>query len=433
MTREIVRQTNLNISPGGVVSRRDLLRWIPAAGLAAGSLQWTDLLCAQTSKLGSSGKACILLWMKGGPSQFETFSPLTNHTNAGEFKAISTAVPGIEIAETLPHTAEVMDDICLIRSMTSKEGSHPRATYLLHTGYLPNPSVRYPSFGSNVAHQIGDAAAEIPSYVRIGRDRGYRASGGILGVDFNPFVMGDARKPPSNVSPNTDTLRFERRRNLLGSLDEQFRKRGSTGEALDHKKLYDRAAHMMLSDDMRAFNVEDEQPAIRDAYGDSPFAAGCLLARRLVEAGVTFVEVNLGNWDTHQDNFKRTRELCGQLDQPYAQLLRDLKQRGMLDNTLVICMGEFGRTPRINARAGRDHYPRAFSVALAGGGVRGGQVVGAVDNSGSQVTDQPVTVPDLFRTLCRALGVDPDHENFTSLDRPIKIADEGSVVEGVLG
>jgi uncharacterized protein (DUF1501 family) len=172
---------------------------------------------------------------------------------------------------------------------------------------------------------------------------------------------------------------------------------------------------------------------MRDAYGETPFAAGCLMARRLVEAGVTFVEVTLGNWDTHQDNFERSKTLCDQLDGPYAQLLRDLKQRGLLNDTLVVCMGEFGRTPRINARAGRDHYPRAFSVALAGGGVRGGQVIGAVDKSGAEVTERPVTVPDLFQTLCHALGVDPEHENHTSLGRPIKIVDGGSVVDEVLG
>lgn len=433
MDSKFVKHTNVSIGSAGVVSRRDVLRCIPAVTVAAASLRWTDLLCAQSEELRRQGRACIVLWMQGGPSQFETFSPLENHPNAGETKPISTSVAGIQIAENLPLLAASMSDLCLVRSMTSKEGSHPRATFLLHTGYLPNPSVRHPSFGANVANQIGDASAALPSYVRIGRNFGNSAGGGILGVEYDPFVMTDARRPPDNATPLTKEDRFRRRLKLLGALDDQFRYRGGLQEATNHKKLYARASRMMLSSDMAAFDIQREPEKVREAYGDTSFAAGCLLARRLVEAGVTFVEVNLGNWDTHQDNFNQSRELCQQLDRPFAELIRDLKSRGMLEQTLIVCMGEFGRTPRINPRAGRDHYPRAFSVAIAGGGVRGGQVIGSVQRDGSAVKDQPVTVPDLFRTLCAALHIDADHENSSAMGRPVRIADDGEVIPGVLG
>jgi uncharacterized protein (DUF1501 family) len=194
-----------------------------------------------------------------------------------------------------------------------------------------------------------------------------------------------------------------------------------------------RSADMILSPRMEAFDLEQETPAMRDAYGRTQFGAGCLLARRLVESGVTFIEVNHGNWDTHEDNFARTRELTGGIDQPMAQLITDLRERGMLERTLVIWMGEFGRTPQINARGGRDHYPRAFNVVLAGGGIRGGQVIGETDAGGQAVTEQPVTVSDLFRTTYTALGIDPDFENLSRIGRPIKLVDGGKVIPGLLG
>jgi uncharacterized protein (DUF1501 family) len=184
---------------------------------------------------------------------------------------------------------------------------------------------------------------------------------------------------------------------------------------------------------MEAFDLEKESTKVRDAYGRSRVGAGCLLARRLVEAGVTFVEVNVGGWDTHDDNFNRTKELTGSIDLPVAQLISDLRQRGMLERTLVIWMGEFGRTPRINARGGRDHYPRAFNVVLAGGGIRGGQVVGATDAGGQEVTERAVTVNDLFRTVYAALGIDADQENMSRIGRPIKLVDGGSVIGELLG
>lgn len=414
-----------------VVHRRDFLR-VAVVG-SAGLLSWTDAICLSADELRQRGMACILLWMGGGPSQFETFSPKPQHENGGETKAISTNVPGIQIAESLPHLARVMDQLAIIRSMTSKEGSHPRATFLLHHGYLPMGGVKFPSLGSNIVHQIGSHDFDLPSFVRIGgrgRDLG---GGGFLGVDYDPFILQNPERPPENTQPATRDERFARRLDLLDRLEADFGAVEGADIVRDHRKLIRKSSKMILSPHMEAFDLNKESEKMRDAYGRTPFGAGCLLARRLVEAGVTFVEVNLEGWDTHDDNFNRTRDRNSMLDQPMAQLITDLRQRGMLRNTLVIWMGEFGRTPRINPRAGRDHYPRAFNIVLAGGGVRGGQVIGQTDAAGVEVTERPVTVPDLFRTVYTALGMNPDHENMSRIGRPIKLVDGGEVVRELLG
>lgn len=411
--------------------RRDFLRTVSLAGLAAGTAPWIDVVSAHAAQLRREGMACILLWMQGGPSQFETFSPLPGHANGGETKGIKTRVPGIEIADTLPRMAEVMDDLCLIRSMTSKEGSHPRATFLMHTGYLPTASVKYPTLGSIVSHQLGARDAELPNFVRIGGGGASGAGGGLLGVEYDPFVIARAGTLPENTAPAGGRDRLQRRLGLLDRLETDASASGPAREVAEHRQLYDKASRMILSPKMETFDLAREPRSVRAAYGNGNFASGCLLARRLIEAGVTFVEVTLGNWDTHADNFERSRQLCGQLDQPFAALVRDLKERGLLERTLVVWMGEFGRTPRINPRAGRDHYPRAFNVALAGGGVRGGQVIGKLDAGGTSVIDRPVGVSDLFRTLCTALKIDPDRENMSSIGRPIKIVDGGEVVPEV--
>ncbi len=254
-----------------------------------------------------------------------------------------------------------------------------------------------------------------------------------MGVDYDPLVMQAAGRPPENTSLGSSPARFQRRLGLLEQLQADYANQGGKQTVADHQKVYAQAARLVLSPQMTAFDIAQEPQRMKDAYGTSPFGQGCLLARRLIESGVTFVEVSLGNWDTHQDNFNRTRTLCGQLDQPFAALLDDLKQRGLLDSTLVVWMGEFGRTPRINPNSGRDHYPRAFSAALAGCGVKGGQVVGGTDAGGDNVQGKPVTVNDMLRTICHALGIDANKENMSSIGRPIRIVDGGEVVPQVFG
>jgi hypothetical protein len=427
---------------GRQLARRDFLRAVPAAGLALGLgglgganglggfghlNGWSGMMAAGAAELRRRGKACILLWMQGGPSQFETWSPKPEHENGGGTKAIATPIPGIHLSENLPKLAATMRELCLIRSVSSKEGSHPRATFLLHTGYLPVPTVKHPTLGALVAKELGDPADDLPGFVRIGRNRG-SDGGGLLGVEYDPFLMTDPARLPDNTALTTTPPRYERRLRLLGKMDDQFAQQGARQEVADHQKLYGKAARLVTSPRMEAFDLNHEPAATRDAYGRGEFASGCLLARRLVEAGVPCVEVGLGNWDTHDGNFDRSRQLCQQMDTPAAQLIADLKQRGLLDNTLVIWMGEFGRTPRVNPRGGRDHFPRAFSVALAGGGIRGGQVIGATDPSGSDVADRPVSVSDLFRTFCQSLGLPADKENMSGIGRPIRVVDGGETI-----
>ena len=417
-------------------SRRDMLRLLPAGGFAAGALGWGDVVSAHAPAIRKRGKACILLWMQGGPSQFETFSPIQGHANGGGTKAIATSVAGMRFAEHWPEVAKVADRLAVIRSMTSKEGSHPRASYLLHTGYLPNPSARHPTLGSIIASQMaaarGGETGDLPPVVRIG-GRGRNDSGaGLLGMQWEPFEMRDPEQNPANTQPQVPSARHLRRLELMERLDAGFAGQ-LPREAQDHHDLYRRATRMIMSDDMQAFDLESEPENVRRAYGEGGFAAGCLLARRLVEHGVSFVEVVSNGWDTHQDNFEKVAELAGQVDRPMAALVRDLGSRGLLDDTLVIWMGEFGRTPQVNPRGGRDHFPRSFNAVLAGGGVGGGRVIGRTDKAGVEVADRPVTVPDLFATFCRSLGIDPTVENRSSSGRPIKLVDGGKAVGELFG
>ncbi|HEX4143792.1 MAG TPA: DUF1501 domain-containing protein [Pirellulales bacterium] len=427
MDMRIERHLELAIGRGGVIRRRDFLRGLSAAALAAGSLTWRDALATEADELRRQGKACILLWMQGGPSQFETFSPKPDHANGGATKAIKTTVPGIEVSENFPRVAEQAKHLAIIRSMTSKEGSHPRASYLLHTGYLPTASVKYPAFGSIAAKELEQANFDLPSFVRIGNAQN-SAGGGLLGSHYDPFVMPQAGKVPVNTKPMIADERFDRRLDLLSRLESDYAAQ-APAEVADHQKLYGQAQRMIHSPKMAAFDLSTEPQTVRDAYGNSPFALGCLLSRRLVETGVPFVEVVADGWDTHFDNFDITKKLATTVDQPFAALLADLETRGMLDKTLVIWMGEFGRTPRINARDGRDHYPKAFNVVLAGGGVRGGQVIGETDAGGAEVSDRPVRVPDLFASFCHSLSIDAAKENMSSIGRPIKLVDGGQVVK----
>jgi hypothetical protein len=428
MITSLQHHTQVAVRRGRVVGRRDFLRQSAALGLATGALNWTDVITSQAAELRSRGMACVLLWMSGGPSQFETFSPKPGHANGGETKAIDTSVAGIQIAENLPHLAKVMKELAIIRSMTSKEGNHQRATYLLHHGYLPMASVKHPTLGANVADQIGNAASELPSFVQIGGRLPQSGGGGFLGIDYDPLILQSAMRPPQDTSPTVDRDRYARRLRLLESMQGDFAAAGGGQVVADQQKLVKRATDMIHSPKMEAFDLEREPAELREAYGDGEFAAGCIMARRLIERGVTFVEVGSRGWDTHQDNFEKSRELCGQIDRGAAQLITDLKQRGMLEKTLVIWMGEFGRTPQINPRGGRDHFPRAFNVALAGGGVRGGQVIGATNDAGTEVVERPVMIPDLFRSIYHTLDIDPDYENMSGIGRPIKIIDGGEVV-----
>lgn len=406
---------------GGRASRRGFLHTVSAGALAAGTLGFRDLLSIQAAELRKQGRALILLWMQGGPSQFETFDPKPGTDTGGPTEAVDTATPGIQIAKGWEQTAQVMGEIALIRSMTNKEGEHQRATYQMHTGYLPTGTIRHPSLGCAIARELTPPEQELPAVVSVGPTVG----AGFLGVSYDPFVVQNPGEMPQNVATTTDARRFDRRLGLLGKLEDDFAERGGESVVADHRKLYEKTRRLVLSPDVKAFEIANEPEAVRRRYGPTSFGRGCLLARRLVEAGVTFVEVRHGNWDTHVDNFAATTRLAGEVDGGMAALIADLRERGMLERTLVVWIGEFGRTPRINPRTGRDHYPRVFTAALAGGGIRGGQVHGASSKDGTGVKDHPVTVQDLFCTICHSLNVDPTRENLSPIGRPLKIVDGG--------
>jgi hypothetical protein len=414
----------------GVVERRTFLRSLALGAAGLSTLGWKDAVTLHAEEMRKRGMACILLFMRGGPSQLETFDPKPDTENGGPTKAIATATTGIQIAENWPGVAKISGDLAFIRSMTNREGEHQRATFQLHTGYAPTGSVKYPSIGSIVASEIGPTGFDLPHFVSIG-NRVTTIGAGFLGMNFAPFVVANANQLPANVAlpRGVDEPRFARRVSLLGSLEQDFADAGGRPRVEDHKALYGGATQMILSPRLKAFDLNREQDSTRDHYGRNAFGQGCLLARRLVEQGVTFVEVESNGWDTHLDNFERVKKLSETVDPAFAALVRDLKDRGMLEKTLVIWMGEFGRTPKINPRTGRDHFPKAFNVVLAGGGVRGGQVIGSTDSSGMAVTARPVSVPDLFCSFYQALKINARKENQSTLGRPIKIMDKGEAVK----
>jgi uncharacterized protein (DUF1501 family) len=397
-----------------------------------GTLSLRDLVSLRADELRRQGRSMILLWMSGGPSQFETFDPKPGQENGGPTTAIDTAVPGIQIAQGWERTAQVMGELAVIRSMTNREGSHPRATHQLHTGYAPSGSVKHPSIGANLARQLADREHPLPAVVSVGGGGPFTSGNGagFLGVQYEPFLVRQPGQLPENVAlpAGSDTARYNRRLGLLDQLEDEFAARGAADAVTSHRQVYEKTARMVLSPQTKAFDLSDEPESLRRQYGETSFGRGCLLARRLVEAGVTFIEVFSNGWDTHQDNFTRTGQLAAQVDPGMAALITDLKDRGLLEKTLVVWMGEFGRTPRVNPRTGRDHYPRAFSAVLAGAGVKGGQVIGRTSEDGSTVADRPVTVPDLFCSVCQAMGVDPRLENISPLGRPMKIVDGGEPV-----
>jgi uncharacterized protein (DUF1501 family) len=430
-------------------SRRDLLR-IAAASVGGVSCSgWLPKLAmaaeAQAAEGKARPKACILLWMQGGPSQMETLDPKPGHTNGGPTKSIKTAVPGIEIADNLPGLAKQMKDVALIRSMKTREGDHGRATQLMMTGYRPmGGAIEYPVLGSVVSHRLQQSDSPLPGFVSVSPFRPGNLGSGFLGPQYAPLMVSGASNDPTaranltveNLDPvGIDRKELADRQQLLAMMRSKVP--GGATAALKHASVYDQAMRMVETRGEGAFNLDEEPTELRDAYGRSRFGQGCLLARRLVQRGVPCVEVTLdasagGSWDSHLNNFRTVSSLCDVLDPAWSTLLTDLRDRGLLDSTLVLWMGEFGRTPRINPNNGRDHFPDAWSVALAGGSITGGQVVGKTSRDGMEVEDRPVSAADLFATVLEGIGIDSSSENEMG-DRPIPIVDNGAPIKELLG
>jgi hypothetical protein len=391
--------------------------------------RWQAWALAADAK--AHGKSCILLWMNGGPSHLDTWDPKPGSKGGGSFKPIQTKTPGVQISEHLPLLAEQTDRLAIIRSMTSKEGNHDRGQYLMHTGYSPSATLKHPSLGSWVSHELGDPKFDLPNFVSI---RGPSFSAGFMGAEHNPFTVLNPSQGVRNLplAKDVDQPRFTDRLEALNILQSGFQAETHAAGIKTHDTVNQKAVRLMRSPMVKAFELAEEPEAVRRAYGDHDFGRGCLMARRLIEAGVRFVEVTLDGWDTHVDNFTAVKNLSSHLDSAMSTLLKELAERKRLDDTLVIWMGEFGRSPKISPSDGRDHHPSAWSAVLAGGGVRGGQVYGSTDSDGERVASDPVTVPSYFATIARLLGIDPTREVMSPVGRPIAISDSGKPIDALI-
>lgn len=445
-----------------VITRRDWLRVTAAGATGAGVSGWFQSLANDAAANPHRRKSCILLWMTGGASQFETFDPKPEHTNGGRFRDIPTTVPGIRISELLPRVSRHMEHMTIIRSMNTKEGDHGRGTHHMRTGFVPGGPIQYPPLGALIAKELGDESAALPSSVSIAPVLEFSRDAhgaGFLGSQYAPLVVGETAPGNGNLYPGAHIDQNLRVRNLelprgvtpeqrdariemLEQAQREFVEQHPGASSASNQTAYARAARLMRSESGRAFDLDTEPAALRDAYGRNQFGQGCLLARRLVERGVPFVEVAYGGvngepgvpyaWDCHREVFETSRSLCGTLDAGWSTLMSDLRDRGLLDSTLIIWAGEFGRTANINQDNGRDHYPHAWSTVLAGGGIRGGQVIGRTSPDGTTVVDRPVPVIDFLATICRALGIDPSRENMSNVGRPIRIVDNSArIIQGV--
>jgi uncharacterized protein (DUF1501 family) len=409
------------------------------AGLFACGAPWMTAAAQALAEQQAAAKShrgpatsLIILRLAGGPSQLETFDPHAGRAVAGDTQAIDTRLAGVQLAAGLPRTAELLDRVTLVRNVVSREGDHERGTYVLRTGHKPDATVVHPSIGAICCHQLPIGKTEIPRHVSIFPDR-YPARGGFLGNEYDAFRTFDPNSPVTDIRPAVAPQRAARRLADLDVVEEAFAAgRRRAAEATLHRRLVDAARTMMTSEQLQAFDVRREPASVQAAYGATPFGRGCLAARRLIEVGVRCVEVTLTGWDTHVNNHEQHAQLLETLDPALSGLLADLGEHKLLDRTLVVCGGEFGRTPKINRAAGRDHWPAGFSMLLAGGRLRRGYVHGATDPDGAKVQDDDGTpLVDLHATLLAALGIDPTHEEIAALGRPIKLA-EGKPVAVLL-
>ena len=448
------RTSNANRRCDGML-RRDVLHVGGLTALGLSLSDWISLRRLSAAESSSPVQSCILIWLDGGPSHLETFDlkPDAPKEVRGPFAPMSTSVPGIQISEYLSQTAKLMEHVAVIRSMTSTLGEHNFASHYLLTGYKPTPALVYPGMPSVLTHMRGNENA-LPANIALGRPNPMTGTG-YLSESTSAFVVaGDPSKPEFKVkdlapAKGLSDGRLQRRRSIREAVDAFARaseenpssRQEVSQQGLSGDPSFEQAYRLIASPQARAaFDLRKEPASIRGRYGRHQIGQSCLMARRLIEAGAGFVTVTDRGWDTHEELYRRLKEgytggsvgKIPKLDIAYSALIEDLDQRGLLDSTLVILMGEFGRTPKLNPRGGRDHWPRAFSVALAGGGIRGGQVIGKSDSHGERPADRPVTPADLACTLYRLLGIDPETELSTSDGRPVQINRDGTQISELI-
>lgn len=374
-------------------------------------------------------KHCIYLFMNGGASQFETFDMKVGRPTGGVFRPINTNVAGSQICELMPQMAQQMDKVAVIRSMKTSEVDHPGGIYLMHTGYRPSNTVRFPEVGAVVAKYQGREQTDLPNFIKI---FGHGDSGaGFLGPKYLPFSLGSNSELPTFSVSHLEAEREQRRHEMRSFIEDRFARDHKAETARMHREAYEAARR--LQNARHVFKIDDEWEKNRELYGDSLFGKRCLMARKLVESGVPFVEVGQSSYDSHADNFAWHKGLVPPMEHAWAGLIADLAQRGLLEKTLIIWAGEIGRTPSINNRAGRDHYVKCWTTALAGCGIKGGLMYGESDEDGIDVKSNPVSEGDFFATIYQALSIDPKIENLAGV-RPVPLAPFGSkVVSELLG
>jgi hypothetical protein len=422
------------MNPIVMPGRRDFLKLFGVAGVSLLTPLGTMLARAAEKQGPEHAQSLIVLWLQGGPSQLETFDPhpgsATSHV---ETTAIDTAQKGIRIAGGMDAVADQLDSLTVVRSMVSKEGDHERGTYLLKTGYRPDPTVVHPSIGAVCCHELPAAKTEIPRHISILPNQWY-ARGGFLGDEFDAFKCHDPAQKIPDLSSPVPAARDVQRVKDLDVIERAFeRGRKMRADGTLHRSTFERARVMMTSEQLAAFEIKREPAEVVKRYGDTPFGRACLAARRLTEVGVRCVEVTLDGWDTHAKNLELTRGRVEILAPALAALVRDLKERDLLKRTVVLCMGEFGRTPSINPLGGRDHWPNGFSLALTGGGIRRGLTIGETDPDGKKPPTEPVKVADIHATVLAALGIDYAKVMTSPIGRTVKLTDDGKPLPALLG
>jgi hypothetical protein len=422
---------NRSAVPQGMSRRHFLSHLAGATALATPATSFLTSLQAAAPDLKKRNKSAILLWMGGGPATIDLWDLKPGAPTGGSFRPISTAGEG-QICEHLSKLAPLMDKLTIVRSMSTREADHDRGRYYMHTGYAPNPSIEHPSYGAVVAHELMESrggSLQIPPFISVG---GGSVGPGFLGMTYAPFVVG-SDGDVKNLEMGLGYERLMQRMQALNLIEKQFVGQNRGSAATDHEKVLRKTLELLTSQQMAAFKLDGESTQVRERYGRTGFGDGCLLARRLVEVGTPFVEVDLGGWDTHSNNFTDLARKLPEMDQAMSALVGDLAERGLLQDTAIIWMGEFGRTPRINGDAGRDHWARSWSVVVGGAGFKGGKVIGQTSADGTEVESEPYSSEDLMASVLKSLDI-PLTTTFQSRSgRPMKIANSGKVIGELFG
>lgn len=401
---------------------------VATSSLASLSSFFINSILGNSVDLKKKHKSAILLWLGGGPSTIDLWDLKPGASTGGPFKPINTSADGIQICEHLPLIAKQMHHMNIVRSMSTREADHTRGRYYLHTGYVPNPNIEHPSYGSVISHELISLIPEldIPPFVSIG---GSSIGPGFLGAAYAPFVV-NSNGTVRDLDMGIDAQRISNRLEMLQTIENKFIQEKRGDYASDHAKLINKTTKLMSSPQIEAFKVSKEPKDIQELYGNTSFGKGCLIARRLVEIGVPFIEVDLGGWDNHADIFTTLKDQkLPELDRAMSALISDLNNTGLLESTTIICMGEFGRTPNINANGGRDHWARSWSVVVGGAGFNKGTIIGETSDDGREVISEPYTSQDLMASVLKSLDI-PLTTTFTAKNgRPMKIANSGKVIK----